>query len=493
MNILARSLGNAFRNKVRSASVIVILAVAIGLALSMLVAHQAVTGKVADLKGQIGTELTVSPAGARGFEGGGEPLTGEDLTTVGNLDHVSAAAGSLDLRLSTAEDDAETGTEDDTTGGQGMGGGPGGMSTAGSTSLESAVDPGTLGNRNNGGGNDTGDADGSSGAPSFPLPITATGTDAADAGLSLTAGTAITDYAAGSSDALLGTSLAEHNGLAVGDSFEALGRSFTVTGIFDAGTEFDNNTLYLPLAAAQELSGRTDELSAVTVTADSMENVEAVRSAIADALGSDRVDVAAGSTGLSEAIDSLAGVQSISLVGFIAALVTAGLIVLLVMIMVVRERRREIGVLKAVGAPNRTIAAQFVLEALVLVVIGAVVGSLIAFAASGPVASALVDSGTDTAAAATAGGPPGADSGLQAPPDAGQAPANGAAPAAPADGGPGAPFGQTAELIGTVTTTVGAGTIAFGALGILFIAALGALVPALLTARIRPIEVLRGE
>ena len=75
MSVLARSVGNAFRNKVRTAAVVAVLAVAIGLALAMLVANQAVTGKVAELNASVGTVLTVNPAGGQGFEGGGEPLT----------------------------------------------------------------------------------------------------------------------------------------------------------------------------------------------------------------------------------------------------------------------------------------------------------------------------------------------------------------------------------------------------------------------------------
>ncbi|MER2138143.1 MAG: ABC transporter permease, partial [Arthrobacter sp.] len=242
----------------------------------------------------------------------------------------------------------------------------------------------------------------------------------------------------------------------------------------------------------------------ISVTVDSMENVEAVRAALQEELGSDRVDVTAGTAGLTAAIDSLASVQTISLIGFVAALGTAALIVLLIMIMVVRERRREIGVLKAIGASNRTIGMQFVLEAVVLVVLGAVVGSAIAVGASGRIAGALVDSstGSETSISAEAGPLGGrAMNGetMPMPPGAGSSDAgSGVAPGTPPDGawagGPGGgPFGQTADLIGTVTTSVGPGTIALGAAGILFIAVLGALVPALLTARIRPIEVLRGE
>lgn len=55
---------------------VAVLAVAIGLALAMLVANQAVGAKVQELNASVGTVLTVNPAGGQGFEGGGEPLTG---------------------------------------------------------------------------------------------------------------------------------------------------------------------------------------------------------------------------------------------------------------------------------------------------------------------------------------------------------------------------------------------------------------------------------
>ena len=285
---------------------------------------------------------------------------------------------------------------------------------------------------------------------------------------------------AGSTQALVGTTLATKNKLAVGSTFTVQDRTMTVTGIFDAGTEFDNNAIYLPLAATQTLTDQAGQLSSLTVTVDSIDNMAATQTALTAALGADKVDVTSGSANLDSAITSLGSVQNISLIAFIASLVTAGLIVLLIMIMVVRERRREIGVLKAIGASNRTIGAQFVIEALVLVVMGSVVGAVVAAFSSNPIVNALVAGNTGTAALRPA--PPA----LVA---AGPAAASAAEGFTRARGA----FAGAEQLIGTISTSLGWQTLVFGVAGILLIAALGALIPALLTAKVRPIEVLRGE
>ena len=139
------------------------------------------------------------------------------------------------------------------------------------------------------------------------------------------------------------------------------------------------------------------------VTVNSMENVDSTKTALQDALGTDKADVTQGQRNLETAVSSLDSVKNISLIAFVAALGTAGLIILLIMVMLVRERRREIGVLKAIGARNRTIGLQFVLEALVLVALGSAVGAAIASFASGGIASALISSNTSTTAATAAG------------------------------------------------------------------------------------------
>lgn len=460
MSVLARSVGNAFRNKIRTTAVVAVLAVAIGLALAMLVANQAVTAKVTELNASVGTTLTVNPAGGQGFEGGGEPLTAQEATTAAAVPNVTEVVGTKALRLRNAAEVAAQGA--------GGGGGFGGQATTTmTTSLTPAVDAGTLGNRNQ----ETGTT-GAQPPRAFSLPITATGigaeVDSTGKALDITDGSGLGDYTAASKSALLGTTLAEKNSLKVGSTFTINDQTFTVAGLFDAGTAFGNNAVYLTLPEAQTLAALPGELSTMIVTVNSMENVDAAKAALQTALGTDKADVTQGQRNLETAVSSLDSVKNISFIAFVAALGTAGLIILLIMVMLVRERRKEIGVLKAIGAPNRTIGLQFVLEALVLVTLGSAVGAAVASFASGSIATALIGSSTTTTA------------------EAGRRGAGGGFPG-------GGPLGGANQLLTSVTASASPGVIAAGIVAVFGVAIIGALVPALLTARIRPIEVLRGE
>jgi len=465
MSVVTRGVKNAFRNWLRTLAVVLILAIGIGLSLSMLVANEAVTTKISDLKTQVGTTLTVNPAGGRGNEGGGEPLTTAQVDTISRLAHVSSVAATSNFVLQNQ--DSNTGNMMLRIGGK--------ASESGKTNLKSAIDPGTLGRR--GGANTSGEV-----PVNFSLPINgigSTGVSQTGKAFTITSGRNInstdTSYVA-----VVGTELATKNSLSVGSTFTAYDKTFTVVGVADQGNKFENAGLAIPLSVAQTLTGTSTEVATMTVTVDSVENLESTKAAIGSALGSDKADVTLSQENVQTSIDSLKGVQQISIIAFIGALITAAVIIFLIMLMVVRERRREIGVLKAIGGSNHTIVSQFIVESLVLVALGAIVGFGIALVSSGGIANALVTSNVSSSAATTSEnvstneGPRGGTDRIRLSP-----------------GGPG--LESATSLVGQVAANVGWTTVAYGFLAAIVIAVVGSAIPAWLITKVSPAEVLRGE
>ncbi len=458
---MTRGVKNAFRNPLRTGAVVVILAIGIGLSLSMLVAQQAIADRITQLQSNLGSTITINPAGARGFEGGGEPLTSTAATKAEAISHVSSVTGSLTLRLRNQT--TSTGN-----------GGPGGISTSattGTTNLNSSIDAGTLGRRNS---SSTESGTGTA-LPAFSLPITAVGvsgaTDASGAQLTLTAGRVLADTDKDTDVAVIGSGLATKNSLSVGSTFTAYDKTFTVVGIFNATSAFENGQLYLPISTAQTLSAQADEYSSIVVSVDSLENVDSTVANLKSVLGT-TVDVTSSQQNAQTAIDSLTSVRNVSLIGFFASLIAAGVIIFLIMLVVVRERRREIGVLKAIGAGNGSIMKQFMTEALVLIVLGSVVGVGVAYGASGPIAQSLVTSNTTstTTQQAVTGGRGGFGAGRRL-----------------------GNIQTSQELVGKVATSIGLPVLLEGLGAALLIAIIGSAIPAWMTAKIRPAEVMRGE
>ena len=67
---------------------------------------------------------------------------------------------------------------------------------------------------------------------------------------------------------------------------------------------------------------------------------------------------------------------AIALIGGIA-LVVGGIGVMNIMLVSITERTREIGTRKALGAPNSSIRVQFIIESIVICLIGGAIGILI--------------------------------------------------------------------------------------------------------------------
>ncbi len=131
---------------------------------------------------------------------------------------------------------------------------------------------------------------------------------------------------------------------------------------------------YIPLSTAQSFFD-TDEVNSIAVqlVSDDEEFVETVSQAIEDAF--DGLVSVTSPTALLAIMSSIFDIISLFLVGIAGiSLLVAGIGIMNIMIVSLMERTREIGILKALGMKSRTVLGIFLTEALVVGLVGAVVG-----------------------------------------------------------------------------------------------------------------------
>lgn len=477
MDVYKRGIKNAFRNPIRTIAIVIILGLSMGVGLSMLIARGAVQDKINSVKSSIGNTISVSPAGIRGFEGGGDALTTDQLNSLKDISGVSSITLVLRDRLTTEN-----------------------------TSLVSAIDAGSLGQR---AGNTSGvqfvappagavSVRGESGAQpqitrTFTPPVQVVGANTtADASLygadkvTITSGQAV-DATSDADEAMVGKSLAEKNSLMVGSTFTAYSKTVTVKAIYDAGNDFANNSVFMPLATLQRLSSQDKAVTSATIITASIDDLDAVVAKTKEVLGT-KADVVSNQENAKSTLEPLQSVKTISTYSLIGSLVAAAIIILLSMMMIVRERRREIGVMKAIGSTNKKTVLQFVTESVTLTLLGMVVAVGIGIAASGPITKTLVNnanSSTSNGNVTIAGGPAGGASFSTS--------TSGAGGRAIRVNGPNGGLSVALRGAQSVSPNAGPEVIVYAVLAALAVAIVGSALPAFMISKVRPSEVMRAD
>jgi putative ABC transport system permease protein len=190
--------------------------------------------------------------------------------------------------------------------------------------------------------------------------------------------------------AVLGATTATNLGLTqtdLGSQITLGGLPFRVIGILQAkgGTGFadPDDQVIVPLGVVQKYFVGGDTVRNIGVSVSDPSGMTAASTAIT-ALLRDRHDLAPtddadfnvfNQTQLLDAANSIAATLTLLLGGIASiSLVVGGIGIMNIMLVSVRERTREIGIRKAIGARGRDILAQFLVEALTLSLIGGLVG-----------------------------------------------------------------------------------------------------------------------
>jgi lipoprotein-releasing system permease protein len=192
---------------------------------------------------------------------------------------------------------------------------------------------------------------------------------------------------------LLGKDLASKLGVSVGDSVSIITaegtltpfgqalrqRTLRVAGIISLGLyELDTSSGYVTLDVAKRLFAKS-EPEMVQLRVDDLDRVQEVADSVRATFGSEYVtqSIAEMNRSLFSALrlEKLAIALAISLIVVVAALNIVASLILLVM-----EKHRDIAILKTMGASARSVTSIFVMEGVIIGLVGTAIGAVFGYA-----------------------------------------------------------------------------------------------------------------
>jgi putative ABC transport system permease protein len=429
----------------------VILAVSLGLALIMFEVHAASASQLSKISGNVGNDITVRPAGSSGFGGGGgggdsAPLPQAQVDQLSSLPHIKV----VQETVSTSYTGSELVS---------------GISFTSSGSFFGNATPVEIPNS------------AVSGTPRFGA-ITVMGVSPTGAAPALTGGGTMTMESGSyftaddvnADVAIVGQTLATANNLSVGSEITIGTDQVQVIGIYTTGEQFGDNMIVMPIESVQRLYS-INGATTVTVTADSAGDVNIVATELRGIWDSTVADVVTAQQEFSAISGSITSANSSSQTGMVISFIVAAVVVLASVVLVIRQRIREIGIMKAIGASNGQIGFQFGLETTMITVVATVFGILLSLLFGQQIANLFTSSGGSTRTVTGAGGL-----------------ARGGT--AVFGGGGGRIF---AGSIGGIHVAVSPEVVIIAFASAIILAIAASVIPVWYIARVRPAEVLRNE
>ncbi len=181
----------------------------------------------------------------------------------------------------------------------------------------------------------------------------------------------------------------------VGEKIRIDSQEFVVIGLTKekGGTGFMNadDRVYIPLATAQHYLTGTNSINSIDIQVSSKELMDIVQEGVTSLLlKRHKIDDPLladfnimNQTDVMDTMSSVTGTMTL-LLGAIAgiSLLVGGIGIMNMMLTIVTERTREIGLRKSLGAKKIDISLQFLIESITLTFIGGVIGILVGYLAS---------------------------------------------------------------------------------------------------------------
>ena len=206
-------------------------------------------------------------------------------------------------------------------------------------------------------------------------------------------------YSRGNSGVLVGSTFAKDNNVKVGSRI-AIGTegdkgTLRVTGIIEErGMAFDISTDSAIVVTKDwyDQAYNRDDYDKVVVKVKNLDDLPTVKSAIENQLNKrDKIVDVVDTRKTMETIFSAFGqiTTFVSAIGGISMLV-AGVSILNIMMMSVTERIKEIGIMRSIGAQRKEVMSMFIYEALILGVVGSLIGGIMSLLGGYAISSVML-------------------------------------------------------------------------------------------------------
>jgi putative ABC transport system permease protein len=214
---------------------------------------------------------------------------------------------------------------------------------------------------------------------------------------------------------VISTELAEENELSVGSTFtlnnpnnEAETHTFTVVGIYEDTSESGEFSMFS--ASANQILTTYNSLNNIATKSNETEDtklsiqasgtfnlisadvVDSFTAELKDKGLSEYYTVSTNLESFNQSVAPLKNLSSFATTSLIVVLLIGGIILVVLNMLNIRERKYEIGVLRAIGMKRRMVLAQFVTELLIVTGIAIIIGTFSGSVASVPIANNMLKS-----------------------------------------------------------------------------------------------------